>query len=148
MDDILLVEDNVQEAEIALESLKVYGLANRTHVAGDGADALDYLFSRRSSAKRCAGEPTLILLDLTLPMLSGLEVLRVIKGDPRSQKIPVIVLTSKSSGVDIHAAMKLSADGFIEKPVTSRQLLQIARRFGISLSREEHVFPAGDRLAR
>lgn len=148
MSDILLVEDNVQEAQIALESLNVYGLATRTYVAGDGLEALDFLYSQRALAKRSDGEPRLVLLDLTLPMLSGLEVLRIIKSDSRSQKIPVVVLTSKTSDLDIHTAMKLCADAFIEKPVTSRELLHIARRFGIALSREGHAFPAGDRFAR
>lgn len=148
MSDILLVEDDIQEAEIALESLNVYGLAARTYVSGDGPEALDFLFSRRALAKRSDGHPRLILLDLTFPVLSGLEVLRIIKGDARSQKIPVVVLTSNTSDLDIHTAMKLSADAFIEKPVTSRQILPIARRFGIALSQAGHAFPAGDRLAR
>lgn len=147
MSDILLVEGDVHEAEIALESLKVYGLANRTYVAGDGQEALDFLLSQWAFAKRGNRQPSLILLDLTVPILSGLEVLRIVKGDPRSHKIPVVVLTEKTSDLDIHTAMKLGADAFTQKPLTSQRFLAVARQFGIALPRERHTLPAGDRLA-
>jgi two-component system, response regulator len=94
MKDIPLIEGNAQDAEIALECLKVNGPANRTHVVGDGPEALDFLLSRRAVAKWGEGQPILILLDLVVPILSGLEVLRINKADPRTRKIPVVVQNS------------------------------------------------------
>ena len=145
---ILMAEGRAEDAETALRSFGRAGLTNKIHVTGDGPETLDFLFSRRMLAKRRGGQPILILLDLALPLLSGLEVLRIIKADSRGKKIPVVVLTSTPSDLDIHAAMKFGADSFLEKPITFHKLLPIATRHGISLSREKHEFTAVDRPAR
>lgn len=145
---ILLAESCVEDAENALDSFNRAGLTNQIHVTGDGPETLDFLFSRRMIAKRRGEQPILILLDLALPLMGGLEVLRIIKADRCGKKIPVVVLTSTASDLDIHAAMKFGADSFTEKPITFHKLLSIATRHGVSLSRDKHEFAAGDRLAR
>ena len=148
MQDILLVEGNLQDARTALQSFKVHGLVNGIHLASEGPEALDFLLSREALATRSEAQPSLILLSLVLPIIGGLEVLRIIKADPRTRHIPVVVLISSASDLDIQTAMKLQADAVIEKPATFHKLLLVARRLGVSLSHEKHRLSAGDRLAR
>lgn len=145
---ILMAEGRAEDARTALHSFIRAGLTNQIHVTGDGPATLDFLFSRRMLVKRRGEQPILILLDLALPLLCGLEVLRIIKADRRGKRIPVVVLTSTPSDLDIRAAMRFGADSFVEKPITFDKLLSVATRHGISLSREKHEFTAGDRLAR
>ena len=116
--DILLVEDNPHEAQLTIRSLKKHNLANNLHHVDDGAEALDFIFCREKYADRKIGAGLkVILLDLKLPKIDGLEVLRQIKEDPRTKSIPVVVLTSSKEEQDIVASYKLGVNSYIVKPV-------------------------------
>ena len=116
--DILLVEDNPQDAELTTRALKKNNLANRLFTVEDGAEALDFIFCRGMYATREAGNsPKVILLDLKLPKVSGLEVLRVLKQDERTRSIPVVVVTSSREDPDIKTAYGLGANSYVVKPV-------------------------------
>ena len=116
--EILLVEDNATDAELAMRTLKKNNLANNLVWFKDGAEALDFLFARGEYAGRsdCA-PPRLVLLDLRLPKVDGMEVLRVIKDDARTQAIPVVVLTSSQEDRDVAESYKLGVNSYISKPV-------------------------------
>jgi two-component system response regulator len=115
---ILLVEDNPNEEELTIRALNKNRLANKVIVARDGAEALDFLFARGAYAGRNASElPQLTLLDLKLPKLSGLEVLRVIRADERTKLLPVVVLTTSKDDRDLTASYALGANSYIVKPV-------------------------------
>ena len=116
--DILLVEDDPDDVELTLLSFKLARFANRIHVVAEGQEALDYLFCREKTAERKPTEgPQLILLDLSLPRISGLEVLRLIKADPRTAAMPVVVLTGSRNHADIAECRRLGASTFITKPL-------------------------------
>lgn len=116
--EILLVEDNPQDAELTVRALKKQNLANQISTVEDGAEALDLLFCRgRYSARKPSESPKVILLDLKLPKLSGLEVLKALKGDERTRHIPVVVVTSSREDPDIKAAYALGANSYVVKPV-------------------------------
>ncbi|MFZ1405521.1 MAG: response regulator, partial [Anaerolineae bacterium] len=116
--EILLVEDNPNDAELALRALKKNNLANNVAVVTDGEEALDFVFARGAFGQRkIENGPKVILLDLKLPKVDGLEVLRAIKGDPRTKSIPVVVLTSSKEERDIVESYKLGANSYIVKPV-------------------------------
>jgi CheY-like chemotaxis protein len=116
--EVILVEDNPHDAELTLRALKKRGLANNVQVLQDGAEALDFVFCKGRFADRevCA-LPKLILLDLKLPKVDGLEVLRRIKSDPRTLAVPVVVLTSSQEEMDIMESYKLGVNSYIVKPV-------------------------------
>jgi CheY-like chemotaxis protein/DNA-binding Xre family transcriptional regulator len=124
--DILYVEDEPNDVELTLRALEAARITNRVYVAADGAEALDFLFRAGKHAHRHpADRPQVILLDLNLPRINGLEVLRRVKADPRTCSIPVVVLTvSKSSG-DILASKQLGAEAYIVKPVDFQNLSQV-----------------------
>ena len=116
--DILLVEDNPQDAELTIRALKKHNLANRLILVEDGAEALDFIFGRGKYAIRANGDPPrVVLLDLKLPKLSGLEVLRVLKQDERTRSIPVVIVTSSREDPDIKTAFGLGANSYVVKPV-------------------------------
>ena len=116
--DILLVEDNPQDAELTTRALKKNNLANRLFTVEDGAEALDFVFCRGKYATREAGHsPKVVLLDLKLPKVSGLEVLRALKQDERTRAIPVVVVTSSREDPDIKTAYSLGANSYVVKPV-------------------------------
>ena len=116
--EILLVEDNPRDVEMTLRALKKKGLANTVHVAKDGAEALDFIFARGAYAHRDPNHaPKVVLLDIKLPKVSGLEVLRAIKGDEQSRTIPVVILTSSQEEKDMVESYKLGANSYIVKPV-------------------------------
>jgi two-component system, response regulator len=116
--DILLVEDNAQDAELTIRSLQKKHLANRLVVVEDGAEALDYVFGRgKYAARGPSPTPKVILLDLKLPKVSGLEVLRALKQDDRTRTIPVVILTSSSEDPDIRTAYDLGVNSYVVKPV-------------------------------
>ena len=114
--EILLVEDNPADAELTIRALREHSLANRVRVVRDGAEALASLFGDGSEA-RAAHLPRLILLDLKLPKVSGLEVLERIRSADRTRFIPVVVLTSSAEDPDVHTAYELGANGYVVKPV-------------------------------
>jgi CheY-like chemotaxis protein len=131
--DILLVEDNADDVEMTLHSFKLARFANRIHVVSDGPEALDYLFCRGEYKQRSPGQgPQLILLDLSLPKLSGLEVLRLIKADDRTSQLPVVILTSSSAKADIAECRRLGAIAFITKPVNWQDFGVAIKKFDLN----------------
>jgi two-component system response regulator len=130
--EILLVEDNPNDVELTLHVLRQNNIANRIHVVRDGAEALDYLFGTGAYADRNINDrPKVILLDLKLPKVDGLEVLRRVKGDPRTQLIPVVVLTSSREERDIVESYKLGVNSYITKPVDFEQFTDAVRQLGL-----------------
>lgn len=121
--DILLVEDNPDDAAMTLHAFKQARFTNRVHVVKDGAEALDYIFCRGAYAERNPDEnPSVILLDLNLPKVSGLEVLRRIRADKRTKHIPAIILTVSQKDADIAECQQLGAATYIVKPVDFQKL--------------------------
>ena len=116
--EILIVEDNPEDAELIVRALRKRHLANEVFVIEDGSAALDFLFSRGAYADRSvSGKPKVIFLDIKLPKLSGLEVLKNIKADPSTRMIPVVVVTSSREDPDIQTAYELGANSYVVKPV-------------------------------
>ena len=116
--EILLVGDNPRDVEMTLRALKKKNLANTVHVAKDGAEALDFIFARGAYAHRDPNHVLkVVLLDLKLPKVSGLEVLRAIKGDEQTRTIPVVILTSSQEEKDMVESYQLGANSYIVKPV-------------------------------
>jgi two-component system response regulator len=128
--EILLVEDNPRDAELTLRALKKRRLANRDFVAEDGGEALDFIFGRGKYAQRQVVHPKVVLLDLKLPGMSGLEVLRAIKSDERTHSIPVVVVTSSREDPDIQAAYELGANSYVVKPVDFKAFMEAVSQLG------------------
>ena len=127
---ILLVEDNPADVELTLHVLKKNNLANRIKVVRDGAEALDFLFGSGGSIN-LANAPKVILLDLKLPKISGMEVLARIKSDPRTRSIPVTVLTSSREENDLFLCYELGVNSYIVKPVDFAQFTEAVRNLGL-----------------
>jgi CheY-like chemotaxis protein len=116
--EILIVEDDPRDAELTLRALKKNNLANNVLVAEDGEEALDFFFCRgKFSGRRYENLPKVVLLDLKLPKVSGLEVLRTVKGDKRTVQIPIVVVTSSREEPDIKEAYELGVNSYVVKPV-------------------------------
>jgi two-component system, response regulator len=129
--EILLVEDNPSDVRLALHALEKHRLANHVEVVRDGQAALDFLFAEGEYHERqVENKPKLILLDLKLPKVSGLEVLARIKADPRSKKIPVAVLTSSREDRDVEEAFALGVNSYIVKPVDFEQFTSAVQQLG------------------
>jgi two-component system response regulator len=130
--EILLVEDNPNDVRLALHAFKKNRLANRIQVARDGAEALEFIFCTGAFAGRDIGNrPKVILLDLKLPLVDGLEVLRRIRDDPRTRTIPVVVLTTSREEPDIAKSYQLGVNSYIVKPVDFDQFVEAARQMGM-----------------
>lgn len=129
--EILLVEDNPSDLELALHALKRNNLANHIEIARDGAEALDFIFATGAfSHRNVENGPRVILLDLKLPKVDGLEVLRRVKADPRTRSIPVVVLTSSREERDIVESYELGVNSYITKPVDFDQFTEAVRALG------------------
>ncbi len=129
--EILLVEDNAADVELALHALRKNNLANRIHVARDGEEALDFLFCRGRYTDRPFNHvPKLVLLDLKLPKLDGLQVLRQLKSDPRTRPIPVVIMTASKEERDIINGYQLGVNSYIQKPVDFDQFRETVRQLG------------------
>ena len=129
--EILLVEDNPDDVELTLHAFKKSKLVNRIRVIRDGAEALDYLFGGGEFAGRDVLDvPHLVLLDLKLPKVSGIEVLRRIRGDPRTRSIPVVAMTSSREERDIAETYKLGINSYIVKPVDFDQFGKMVEEIG------------------
>jgi two-component system, response regulator len=128
---ILLVEDNPDDEELALRALKQHSVLNEVHVVRDGAEALDYIFGRGAYAARDASElPELILLDLKLPKLSGIEVLERLRSDPHTKRLPVVVLTSSSEEEDIVSSYMHGANSYVRKPIRFADFIRAIEQVG------------------
>ncbi|MGH9369747.1 MAG: response regulator [Thermoanaerobaculia bacterium] len=127
---VLLVEDNPNDAELTLEALGEYNLANEVVLVHDGAEALDYLYARGPFSTRPVGNPALVLLDLKMPKVDGLEVLRQMKGDERLKTIPVVMLTSSREERDLVESYRLGVNAYVVKPVDFSAFVDAVRRLG------------------
>jgi two-component system, response regulator len=130
--DILLVEDNQDDVDLALHALRREKLANRIFVVRDGEEALDFLFCRAGFAQRSFDHPPrLVLLDLKLPKVDGMEVLKQVKTDPRTKTIPVVIMTSSKEERDLVASYHLGANSYIQKPVDFDQFRETVKSVGL-----------------
>jgi CheY-like chemotaxis protein len=130
--EILLVEDNPDDLDMAVHALRKANLANHIQVARDGVEALDFIFCRGEYANRkIENGPKVVLLDLKLPLVDGLEVLRNIKSDPRTRTIPVVVLTSSKEQSDVVESYKLGVNSYIVKPVNFEQFATAVQKLGL-----------------
>jgi len=127
---IVLAEDNPNDVELTLAALAEMNLANEVVVVRDGAETLDYLFRRNSYANRPAGNPAVLLLDLKMPKVDGLEVLSALKADETLKTIPVVMLTSSREEHDLARSYKLGANAYVVKPVDFRDFIEAVRQLG------------------
>ncbi len=130
--EILLVEDNPNDVDLTLHAFKKSNLTNRIHVARDGAEALEFIFCTGAYAhRRIEDTPKVILLDLKLPKVDGLEVLKRIKNDPRTKSTPIVILTSSHEERDIVDSYQLGVNSYIVKPVNFEQFIEATRNLGL-----------------
>src|ERR1700683_5055023 len=127
---ILMVEDDAKDVELSLTALEEYNLVNEVVVAHDGEEALDYLYCRGEFQGRSGENPAVILLDLKLPKVDGLEVLKQIKSDEKLKLIPVVVLTSSKEEKDMVASYKLGVNAYVVKPVDFHEFVNAIRELG------------------
>ncbi|MDR3632314.1 MAG: response regulator [Isosphaeraceae bacterium] len=128
---ILLVEDNPKDLELTLVALEKTNLANEVVIVRDGAEALDYLYCRGPHESRARGNPAVVLLDLKLPKVDGLEVLEKVKSDPELQSVPVVMLTSSREERDLLRSYKLGVNAYVVKPVGFREFIDSIQDLGI-----------------
>jgi CheY-like chemotaxis protein len=128
---ILMVEDDPKDVELSLEALEDYNLANEVVVARDGEEALDYLFCRGKFENRSSENPAVLLLDLKLPKVDGLEVLQQIKSDEKLRMIPVVVLTSSHEEKDMVASYRLGVNAYVVKPVDFHEFVNAIKELGV-----------------
>lgn len=129
--EILLVEDNPNDVKLAMHAFKTHHIANHLHVVRDGAEALEFIFcTDRYASRRIENGPKMILLDLKLPLVDGIEVLRRTKSDARTRHIPVVVMTSSREDRDIVESYKLGVNSYIVKPVDFGQFTEAVKQLG------------------
>ena len=128
---ILMVEDDPKDVELSMTALEDYNLANEIVIARDGEEALDYLFCRGKFQDRSSDNPAVILLDLKLPKVDGLEVLREIKSDAKLRLIPVVVLTSSKEEKDMVTSYKLGVNAYVVKPVDFHEFVNAIKELGV-----------------
>ena len=129
--EILLVEDNPADAEMTLRALRRNNLANKVHWVKDGEEALDYMFGRGSYAGRASGLPRLVMLDLKMPKIDGIEVLRALKADAATRAVPVVVMTSSNEERDVVASYALGVNSYIVKPVQFEAFHEVVAKIGL-----------------
>jgi CheY-like chemotaxis protein len=148
---LLLVEDSPRDAELILDALEGHQLANEVVHVRDGAEALDYLYRRGQFAGRPDGQPALVLLDLKLPKVDGLEVLRQIKGDAALRMIPVVMMTSSREEQDLLKSYQLGVNAYVVKPMKFQDFVEAVKQVGVFWAVINEVPPgslrAGERVA-
>ena len=130
LNHILVVEDNENDLELTLDALKDNNLKNVVDVARDGQDALDYIFKKNKWENRENGNPVVILLDLKLPKITGLELLKIIRGNENTKYIPVVILTSSKEEQDIIEGYKLGTNAYVVKPVEFEPFMEAVKLLG------------------
>ncbi|MBX7185792.1 MAG: response regulator [Vicinamibacteria bacterium] len=140
---VLLVDDSPRDTELAIEALSEYHLANEIVTARDGVEALDYLFRRNAFAQRDDGEPAVVILDLKMPRVDGLEVLRAVKSDPDLRRIPVVVMTSSREEQDLVRSYELGVNAYVVKPLDFHQFTEAMRVVGAFWAVLNEPLPAG-----
>ena len=140
---ILLVEDSVADAELAMRALEESHLANEVLHLRDGVEALDYLYRRGDFADRPEGHPALVLLDLNMPRLDGTEVLRQLKSDPAMRMIPIVIMTSSREEGDLLASYALGVNAYVVKPVNFREFFDAVKQVGSFWGVLNEAPPAG-----
>ena len=128
---ILLVEDNSQDVELAQAALEINKVANHIVITRNGAEALDYLYRRNEFKERPPGDPVVVFLDLKMPKVDGIEVLRQLKGDPGLRYIPVVMLTSSREEADLARTYELGVNAYVVKPVGFDQFTEAIRQLGM-----------------
>lgn len=129
--NILLAEDNPKDVELTLEALGEHNLANDVIVANDGAEALDYLYRRGKHEHRAQGNPAVVLLDLKMPKVDGIQVLKTIKNDEALKTIPVVVLTSSREERDLVETYRLGVNAYVVKPVEFQEFVKAVSQLGV-----------------
>lgn len=145
---ILLVEDNPHDLELTLIALERSQLANDVIVMRDGAEALDYLFRRGDHAERLPGNPAIMMLDLKLPKVDGLEVLKVVRDSPELRSIPIVMLTSSREGPDLQRAYELNVNAYVVKPVEFKAFVSAISDLGVFWAVLNEPPPGSLRLQR
>lgn len=128
---ILLVEDDPKDIELTLNALSEYSLANKVEVARDGVEALDYLYCRGTYASRSKGNPVVILLDLKLPKMDGIQVLQHLKSDKQMCLIPIVILTSSRESRDLEDCYRLGVNAYVVKPVRFTEFVEAVKEIGV-----------------
>ena len=128
---VLLVEDNANDVELTLAALSEFNLGNEIIVARDGEEALDYLYHRGKFANRLGNHPAVILLDIKMPKVDGLEVLQTVKSDPKLKMIPVVILTSSREEKDLVESYKLGVNAYVVKPVDFPEFVKAVKDLGV-----------------
>jgi CheY-like chemotaxis protein len=128
---ILLVEDDPKDIELTLNALSEYNLANDIVIARDGVEALDYVYRRGTFAQRSEGNPIVILLDLKMPRLDGVQVLRQLKSDEQMRFVPVVILTSSRESSDLEEAYRLGVNAYVVKPVRFAEFVEAVKGIGM-----------------
>lgn len=128
---ILLVEDDPNDIELTLTALEEHNLANEVVVARDGDEALDYLYQRGQFATRSSGRPLVIFLDLKMPKVDGLEVLKQVKGDSNLATIPIVILTSSREEQDVVEGYNLGTNAYVVKPVIFEKFIDVVKQLGL-----------------
>jgi len=127
---ILLAEDSAQDVELTLAALEEHNLANEVVVVRDGAEALDYLYHRGAYSGHAHGQPVVVLLDLKMPKVDGLEVLRIMKSDPALRPIPVVMITSSREEQDLIRSYHLGVNAYVVKPVDFQKFVESIKQVG------------------
>jgi CheY-like chemotaxis protein len=128
---ILLAEDNPNDVELTLAAFTEHNLANEVFIVSDGEEALDYLYQRGRYQQRASGNPAVILLDLKMPKVDGLEVLRIIKQDEKLKSIPVVMLTSSREEPDLVRSYQLGVNAYVVKPVGFQSFMDAVKQIGV-----------------
>ena len=128
---ILLVEDNAKDVELTLSALEEHNLTNEVVIAPDGAEALDYLYCRGTYATREKTNPAVVLLDLKMPKVDGLEVLRTVKSDEQLKSIPIVMLTSSREETDLLKSYQLGVNAYVMKPVDFEAFVHAVKKIGV-----------------